>query len=969
MKPVLKLVTLILLTLTVQIPHSYAQDTVRTIYFYPNDSAPQAGINATLDTKMKNAQAFFADVMELYGYGRKTFDLDTDGNGNVLVDHVQGNFNDAYYHEDTFSKVLTELYDSYDTSQNIYFVAMDISPEVLDVNFRGTDVEACGIASGHWGATPAHGECFNFVVIAHELGHAFGLEHDATSSGNIDPMINSPCAAAWLDVHPYFNGGNTDAGSTTINMLSPRLAPEEGNVRFSFDVSDPDGLYLLRVFIYELDSVVSCKPLDGDNGTIIIDTSYIPQSDPSANLTIMDKNGNYTEYLFDLDTENLLNSINVHIPDPNLATIIREQTNLLSTAQITTQTLARLTSLELTDTSRPITNLKGLEQAINLETLVIRNQKRITDFSPLSDLTELRTLEISSSGFSDLSILSGLTNLQHLNLADNDIRDVSGLLVLTNLLTLDLRNNQIRDVSPLETLTNLEQLLVAGNPIPNPTPPRTMEEQNPNLEPNDDPEPNPTPPTDTETPPSNVTPPTEVTPPTVPPVDTETPIDPDPLTNADPTFIDGTSAVRWVLEKSPIGTNVGSPISATDIDNDTLTYIITGNRDTWVFEIDSNTGQLKTKVKMLYHQQNIYNVDVSVSDENGGSATISVTINVAQIGGDIIPELIPIHVSFSELMVTSRGGLHSLPQWMELYNGSQTEDVNLTGWLLAIEARDLNGTHRLGVISLKDLYIPPKETALIVTWNARQKSDLLSENRVYHFFRHHSDEFEQNQHRNMIIGLAGFSLKLINADGILVDIIGNLDGDPSTLDEPAWEIPVGPSEDGERASLMRRYTKDAFLPLDGTDADSWRSTANFPLVVSSYWGNATDIGNPGYRRNGTLPVTLSHFWAEHTEKGIVLTWTTESEIENAGFYILRSETKNGVFKVVTPKLIKGAGTTSKRNDYTWIDTTTKPNTHYFYRIVDVSFAGIRQQLATVSLRGLLSAKKKDLTTWASLKGQ
>lgn len=212
-------------------------------------------------------------------------------------------------------------------------------------------------------------------------------------------------------------------------------------------------------------------------------------------------------------------------------------------------------------------------------------------------------------------------------------------------------------------------------------------------------------------------------------------------------------------------------------------------------------------------------------------------------------------------------------------------------------------------------------------------------------------------------------MKLINTDGVLVDIVGNLDGDPSTHDEPAWEIPAGITEDGQRTSLMRRYTKETFLPLDGTDADSWRRTANFPLTVTAYWGVSSDIGNPGYRRNGTLPVTLSSFRAEHTENGPVLTWTTESEIDNAGFYILRSETRDGVFKVITPKLIKGAGTTSKRNDYAWTDATIKPNQHYFYRIVDVSFAGIHQQLATVSLRGLLSAKKKDLTTWASLKGR
>ena len=47
-----------------------------------------------------------------------------------------------------------------------------------------------------------------------------------------------------------------------------------------------------------------------------------------------------------------------------------------------------------------------------------------------------------------------------------------------------------------------------------------------------------------------------------------------------------------------------------------------------------------------------------------------------------------------------------------------------------------------------------------------------------------------------------------------------------------------------------------------------------------------------------LPVTLSHFRAERTEEGVVLKWTTESEVDNAGFYIYRSETKDGDFKVV-----------------------------------------------------------------------
>ena len=116
-----------------------------------------------------------------------------------------------------------------------------------------------------------------------------------------------------------------------------------------------------------------------------------------------------------------------------------------------------------------------------------------------------------------------------------------------------------------------------------------------------------------------------------------------------------------------------------------------------------------------------------------------------------------------------------------------------------------------------------------------------------------------------------------------------------------------------------------------------------------------------------LPVNLSHFRAEHTNAGIILKWTTESEVDNAGFYIYRSETKDGEFKVVNPTIIQGAGTTAERTDYTWTDTTAKPNTVYYYRIEDVSHAGVREQLATVRMRGFVSAKGKLTTRWADLK--
>ena len=330
-------------------------------------------------------------------------------------------------------------------------------------------------------------------------------------------------------------------------------------------------------------------------------------------------------------------------------------------------------------------------------------------------------------------------------------------------------------------------------------------------------------------------------------------------------------------------------------------------------------------------------------------------------------------ISVSELMLTSRGGLHSLPQWIELYNNSDTETVNLRRWQLTIEARDANGTHRHVVVPLEELIIPPHHTALIVTWRGRHSAE-IPDSRVYNFFNHHSDEFEQNDHRNMVLGEHGFYLKLADPDGAVSDIVGNLDGRRSTEDAPRWEIPSGTTQDGARTSLFRRYAKDADNSLDGTDANNWRRAANFgrvgnlpALVVSRYWGRPTDIGNPGYKGANALPVALSSFRAVLKDIGVVLRWTTESEIDNAGFYIYRSKTKNGEFTVVTPTMIQGAGTTGQRNDYTWTDTTVKPNTEYYYRLEDVSFAGEREQSTSIRMKGYISASGKLPTLLGNLK--
>ena len=100
--------------------------------------------------------------------------------------------------------------------------------------------------------------------------------------------------------------------------------------------------------------------------------------------------------------------------------------------------------------------------------------------------------------------------------------------------------------------------------------------------------------------------------------------------NTAPVFSDGTTATRFVAENTTANTNIGTPITATDVDNDRLTYTLSGT-DAAAFSINSTTGQLRTRAALDYETKAAYSVTVAVSDGYGGSDSMSVTINVTDI--------------------------------------------------------------------------------------------------------------------------------------------------------------------------------------------------------------------------------------------------------------------------------------------------------------------------------------------------
>ena len=93
--------------------------------------------------------------------------------------------------------------------------------------------------------------------------------------------------------------------------------------------------------------------------------------------------------------------------------------------------------------------------------------------------------------------------------------------------------------------------------------------------------------------------------------------------NKAPVFTDGSSTTRTVA----VDESIGSPVVATDANNDALTYQLSGT-DAAAFDIDNISGQLKTKAAYNYNTKTSYTVTVTVSD---GSLIDEITVTMSVI--------------------------------------------------------------------------------------------------------------------------------------------------------------------------------------------------------------------------------------------------------------------------------------------------------------------------------------------------
>ena len=317
--------------------------------------------------------------------------------------------------------------------------------------------------------------------------------------------------------------------------------------------------------------------------------------------------------------------------------------------------------------------------------------------------------------------------------------------------------------------------------------------------------------------------------------------------DVDETTFAGGTAARSITENTPTGVNIGTPVSATNVDSeDVLIYSLEGP-DADAFTIVGITGQLKTRAPLDYETKNTYTLTVIVTD-GSLTASIIVTITIIDVDESAPPEPVQGEVTISEIMFATGRGFGPV-QWIELHN-SGTEAIHLRDWTMNIHNKNTPGfwdepekANLKVAFTFKDGFwgdaptLFPNETVLVVQDKNRNNANLRG-NQIYDLSfqagRSFGDRFVSDE---------AFSIKLIDNDGNLVDEAGNYDADIVQ-----WRLNIGhkgETKDGHRISMIRRYVNG--VALDGTRKEGWIPAVDANLTADqlAYYGDKNDISTPG----------------------------------------------------------------------------------------------------------------------------
>lgn len=151
-------------------------------------------------------------------------------------------------------------------------------------------------------------------------------------------------------------------------------------------------------------------------------------------------------------------------------------------------------------------------------------------------------------------------------------------------------------------------------------------------------------------------------------------------------------------------------------------------------------------------------------------------------------------------------------------------------------------------------------------------------------------------------------------------------------------------------STTGQYIKNPLLLHIATDVpgvdvyDFYTSGSKYVFachIIDFYYsGCGSSISSAYFAMN--VPVTLIELASFNVKTGagkVVLSWSTASEIDNAGFNIYRAEAQDGQYEKINSALIPAEGSAVVGADYEFIDENVKLWKKYYYVLEDIDING------------------------------
>ena len=227
-------------------------------------------------------------------------------------------------------------------------------------------------------------------------------------------------------------------------------------------------------------------------------------------------------------------------------------------------------------------------------------------------------------------------------------------------------------------------------------------------------------------------------------------------------------------------------------------------------------------------------IDAMTIEEKKKSDADTATAAKAADTSVIIPQVGQIYIS--EIMFAGGG---TLPQWIEISNGSKSEEVNLSGWTLTVE----NATADADVsVGSKAVFTIPEgtqidssgqsdtpSTILVVTEQGRNNlTGAMADGQVVNLWTDQQLELfrlDIFKRRYSLLSDMAFQITLAPPAALITtpaadatDVVGNLGADGTAT----WALPM--AEGNARSSIIRRHVAGSVGPAepkDGEMMESW----------------------------------------------------------------------------------------------------------------------------------------------------